>query len=126
MPPKSSSKPAISSSSFLDLKATISCADHLSFACRPRPADPKRTRAHESDFKKSRTSISKGGNAASSSSASSKKLGQWAKQNKGLSSRAKRDQVLYEDDVGTGDDKGNPDRIRERLEKKARIYDKIR
>ncbi|GAA5956937.1 hypothetical protein JCM3765_006646 [Sporobolomyces pararoseus] len=107
MAPKSSSKLAISSSSFLDLKATIS--------------------AHESDFKKSRTPITQGGNSATSSSASgsSKKLGQWAKQNKGLSSRAQKDQILYENDVGT-DDKGNPERIRERLEKKAKIYDKIR
>ncbi|GAA5895411.1 CCDC174 family protein [Sporobolomyces salmoneus] len=106
MPPKSSSKLAISSSSFLDLKATIS--------------------AHESDFKKSRTPVVQGGNSATSSASSSKKLGQWAKQNKGLNARAKKDQVLYEDDVGTGDDNRNPERIRERLEKKAKIYDKIR
>ncbi|GAA6023181.1 hypothetical protein JCM11491_003291 [Sporobolomyces phaffii] len=106
MPPKPATKLAISSSSFLDLKATIS--------------------AHESDFKKSRTPITQGGTAASSST-NSKKLGQWAKQNKGLSSRAAKDQVLYENDVSSnGDNKGNPERIRERLEKKAKIYDKIR
>jgi hypothetical protein len=42
-----------------------------------------------------------------------------------LNSRAAKDQILYEEDIGT-DDKGNPERIRERLEKKAKIYDKIR
>ncbi|GAA5927143.1 CCDC174 family protein [Sporobolomyces koalae] len=104
MPPSKSSKLAISSSSFLDLKATIS--------------------AHESDFKKSRTSVVQGGNSATSSSKSSK-LSQWSKQNKGLSSRAAKDQVLYEDDVGDNG-QGNPEKIKQRLEQKAKIYDKIR
>ncbi|GAA6060357.1 hypothetical protein JCM10212_004541 [Sporobolomyces blumeae] len=110
MPPKSGRQP-ISSSSFLDLKATIS--------------------AHESDFKKSRSSGQNhvvGGTAAARSSSSSgapSKLAQWAKQNKGLASRAAKDQVVYEDDVDNSG-RGDPAVIRARLEKKAAIYDKIR
>ncbi|GAA5860860.1 hypothetical protein JCM3774_003167 [Rhodotorula dairenensis] len=103
MPP-STKKPrtAVSSSSFLDIKAQIS--------------------KHEDDFNKSRQS-GQPNTIAGGVPREQKKLPAWARQNKGLASRAAKDQVVYEQDVGTGKD---PDQVRKHLERKAAIYDKIR
>ncbi|GAA5825159.1 hypothetical protein JCM11251_006124 [Rhodosporidiobolus azoricus] len=103
MPPRSRAAPA-SASSFLDLKAQIS--------------------KHESDFTKSKQlgqstiagGVPRGGG--------SKKLPTWARQNKGLAARSAKDQVVYEDEVDTG--RGDPEKIKAQLERKAAIYDKIR
>ncbi|GAA5945331.1 hypothetical protein JCM1841_000839 [Sporobolomyces salmonicolor] len=106
MPPKQKQPYApISSSSFLDLKATIS--------------------KHETDFTKSRQlGQSSRATGSSVSSSSSKKLPVWAKQNKGLAARQARDQVQYEEDPSDGT--RDPERIKSALERKAAIYDKIR
>ncbi|GAA6055614.1 hypothetical protein JCM3770_006726 [Rhodotorula araucariae] len=94
----------VSSSSFLDLKAQLS--------------------KHEDDFNKSRQqglpSTIHGGVPRRHNTS---KLPAWARQNKGLAKRQARDQVVYEEDVHTAAD---PQRVREKLEKKAAIYDKIR
>ncbi|GAA5868360.1 hypothetical protein JCM1840_005655 [Sporobolomyces johnsonii] len=105
MPPKHKQPYSpISSSSFLDLKATIS--------------------KHETDFTKSRQLGQSSHAPASSVSSSSKKLPVWAKHNKGLAKRQARDQVQYEHDPTDGS--GDPDKIKSALERKAAIYDKIR
>ncbi|BGP01038.1 hypothetical protein RTG_02790 [Rhodotorula toruloides ATCC 204091] len=101
MPPKQAYNP-VSSSSFLDLKAQIS--------------------KHEDDFNKSRQS-GKPAAVVGGLPRQVKKLPAWARSNKGLAERAARDQVLYEEDVQKGKD---PAKIREQLERKAAIYDKIR
>ncbi|BGP17597.1 hypothetical protein JCM10213_001247 [Rhodosporidiobolus nylandii] len=102
MPPKSRNAP-ISSGSFLDIKAQIS--------------------KHESDFNKSRET---GGPStiAGGVPRQTKKLPAWARQNKGVAARQAKDEVIYEDDVDSG--RGDPQRIKEQLERKAAIYDKIR
>lgn len=48
----------------------------------------------------------------------------WAKQNKGLKGRQAKDEIVHEEDVSTA--RGDPNRIKEQLERKAAIYDKIR
>ncbi|GJN90053.1 hypothetical protein Rhopal_003051-T1 [Rhodotorula paludigena] len=101
MPPKQRYNP-VSSASFLDLKATLS--------------------KHEDDFKKSRQ-LGQPSTIAGGVPRTSKKLPTWARQNKGLAARAARDQVVYEDEVGTGED---PAQAKAHLAKKAAIYDKIR
>ncbi|BGP56523.1 hypothetical protein JCM8202_004581 [Rhodotorula sphaerocarpa] len=104
MPPTPAKKArtAVSSSSFLDIKAQIS--------------------KHEDDFNKSRQlgqpSVITGGIPRQQ-----KKLPAWARQNSGLARRAARDQVVYEEDIGQGKD---PDQVRKHLEHKAAIYEKIR
>ncbi|GAA5972038.1 hypothetical protein JCM11641_002466 [Rhodosporidiobolus odoratus] len=102
MPPKQRNAP-ISSGSFLDIKAQIS--------------------KHESDFTKSR-SLGQSSTIAGGVPRAPKKLPTWARQNKGLAGRQAKDQVIYEDDVDTG--RGDPERIKQQLERKAAIYDKIR
>lgn len=77
---------------------------------------------HEDDFKKSRQ-LGQPSTIAGGVPRTSKKLPTWARQNKGLAARAARDQVVYEDDVGTGKD---PAQAKAHLAKKAAIYDKIR
>ncbi|BGP41138.1 hypothetical protein JCM10450v2_005170 [Rhodotorula kratochvilovae] len=92
----------VSSSSFLDLKAQLS--------------------KHEDDFAKHRAS----GHPSTIHGGvprGQKKLPAWARQNKGLATRQARDQVVYEEDVQAGRD---PQAVRDKLEKKAAIYDKIR
>ncbi|KWU44788.1 hypothetical protein RHOSPDRAFT_29044 [Rhodotorula sp. JG-1b] len=102
--PAGSKKPrtAVSSSSFLDIKAQIS--------------------KHEDDFNKSRQ-LGQPSTIAGGVTRQQKKLPAWARQNKGLAGRAAKDQVVYEEEVGTGKD---PDQARKHLERKAAIYEKIR
>ncbi|GAA6028726.1 hypothetical protein JCM8097_007364 [Rhodosporidiobolus ruineniae] len=102
MPPKQSRTAPISSGSFLDLKATIS--------------------KHESDFTKSRQ-LGQPSTLPGGVPRATKKLPAWARQNKGLAGRQARDEVVYEDEV---DSRGDPERIKRQLERKAAIYDKIR
>ncbi|GAA5991027.1 hypothetical protein JCM10908_006508 [Rhodotorula pacifica] len=103
MPPASKkARTAVSSSSFLDIKAQIS--------------------KHEDDFNKSRQ-LGQPSTIAGGVPRQQKKLPAWARQNKGLAGRAAKDQVVYEEDVGTGKD---PDQVRKHLERKAAIYEKIR
>ncbi|GAA5875733.1 hypothetical protein JCM8547_007053 [Rhodosporidiobolus lusitaniae] len=103
MAPTKKGKTTVSSSSFLDLKAQIS--------------------KHEDDFNKSRQS---GGASTLVGGVPrvAKKLPAWAMKNKGVSARQAKDEVVYEDEAATG--KGDPSRIKEQLERKAAIYDKIR
>lgn len=53
-----------------------------------------------------------------------KKPSAWQRSNKGLSSRLAKDQVQYE---AEGSKEGRtPEQVKERLERKAKLYDKIK
>lgn len=77
---------------------------------------------HEDDFNKSRQ-LGQPSTIAGGVPRQQKKLPAWARQNKGLAGRAAKDQVVYEEEVGTGKD---PDQVRKHLERKSAIYEKIR
>ncbi|GAA5922984.1 hypothetical protein JCM3775_006209 [Rhodotorula graminis] len=104
MPPKKHLDAPVSSASFLDLKAQLS--------------------KHEDDLSKSRERGQPSTITGGVSRGTNKKLPAWARQNKGLAQRQARDQVVYEDDPTTG--RKDPQQVKQHLEKKAAIYDKIR